>query len=489
MTGNGEAAAVTGSGSRRGSESMALAEYTGMTRIKGPIVLLKGIPRVGYDEVVEVTADGGEPRMGRVVMVSEDAVMVQVFAGTEGLSPATARTRFLGHPLEISLSPDILGRTFDGLGRPLDGNGPVYCGTRRNVNGQPINPMARLYPRDFINTGFSAIDVLMTLIRGQKLPIFSGNGLPHNRLAIQIASQAKLMGADNFAVVFAGVGIRHDDAAAFSASLSQRGAKLVMFRNLADDPVIERIATPRYALTAAEYLAFDLGMHVLVIITDLTSYCEALRELSVGRGEIPSRKGYPAYLYSDLASLYERAGVLKGKEGSITFLPILTMPNDDITNPVPDQTGFITEGQIVLSRALDAAGVYPPIDPLPSLSRLMKDGIGKGYTREDHPSLSSQLFACYSKVQEVKALSEVVGRDELSEEDRAYLAFGDAFERTFIGQSRDEDRDIGQSLDRGWRLLAGLPAGALTRISLEERKKYVDPLREKKAPPQGFAII
>ncbi|MDR2527401.1 MAG: V-type ATP synthase subunit B [Synergistaceae bacterium] len=453
---------------------MALTEYTGIDKINGPIVMLKGTPGVGYDEVVEVVTEGGT-RLGRAIMVSEDAVMVQVFAGTEGLVPATSRARFLGRPLEIALSPSILGRAFDGLGRPLDGNGPIYSDLKRNINGSPMNPMARVYPRDFINTGFSAIDVLMTLIRGQKLPIFSGNGLPHNQLAIQIASQARLVGAENFAVVFAGVGIKHDDAAAFTSSLSRRGANLVLFQNLADDPVIERIATPRYALTAAEYLAFDLGMHVLVIITDITSYCEALRELSVSRGEIPSRKGYPSYLYSDLASLYERAGVLRGKEGSITFLPILTMPNDDITNPVPDQTGFITEGQIVLSRELDAKGVYPPIDPLPSLSRLMKDGIGKGYTREDHPSVSSQLFACYSRVQEVKALAEVVGRDELGEEDKAYLTFGEEFEKTYVNQAKDENRDIGQSLDMSWRLLASLPQNALTRISMEDMERYIKP--------------
>jgi V/A-type H+-transporting ATPase subunit B len=460
---------------------MALREYTGIDKINGPIVMFKGTPGVGYDEVVEVLMGDDDSRLprlsrlGRVIMVSDDAVMVQVFAGTEGLVPATSRVRFLGHPLELTLAPSILGRTFDGLGRPLDGSGPVYSDIKRNVNGLPMNPMARVYPRDFINTGFSSIDVLMTLIRGQKLPIFSGNGLPHNQLAIQIASQARLVGAGNFAVVFAGVGIKHDDAAAFASSLSLRGTNLVLFQNLADDPVIERIATPRYALTAAEYLAFDLGMHVLVIITDITSYCEALRELSVSRGEIPSRKGYPSYLYSDLASLYERAGVLRGKAGSITFLPILTMPNDDITNPVPDQTGFITEGQIVLSRELDARGVYPPIDPLPSLSRLMKDGIGKGYTREDHPSVSSQLFACYSRVREVKALAEVVGRDELGDEDKAYLAFGEAFERTYLSQAKDENRDIGQSLDMSWRLLASLPAEALTRVSLEDMEKYIKP--------------
>ena len=458
-------------------------EYRTISNISGPLMMVESTQDVRYDELAEIELASGERRRGRVLEIESDRALVQVFEGTSGIDTNETKVRFLGKVQTLPVSRGMLGRVFNGRGEPIDGGAPLIAEQTLDINGMPMNPYSRDFPSEFIQTGISTIDGLNPMVRGQKLPIFSGNGLPHNRLAIQIASQAKLMGADNFAVVFAGVGIRHDDAAAFSANLSQRGSKLVMFRNLADDPVIERIATPRYALTAAEYLAFDLGMHVLVIVTDLTSYCEALRELSVGRGEIPSRKGYPAYLYSDLASLYERAGVLKGKEGSITFLPILTMPNDDITNPVPDQTGFITEGQIVLSRALDAAGVYPPIDPLPSLSRLMKDGIGKGYTREDPPSLSSQLFACYSKVQEVKALSEVVGRDELSEEDQAYLAFGDAFERTFIGQSRDENRDIGQSLDRGWRLLAGLPESALTRISLEDRKKYVDPLRDRKAPP------
>ena len=459
-------------------------EYRTISGLSGPLMMVENTSGVRYDELVEIELGNGEKRRGRVLEIESTRALVQVFEGTSGIDIADTKVRFIGKVLTLPVSRDMLGRVFNGRGDPIDGGAPLIAEKKLDINGMPMNPYSRDFPSEFIQTGISTIDGLNPMVRGQKLPIFSASGLPHNRMAAQIARQATVIsGHEDFAVVFAGVGIKHDDAAAFSASLSQRGSKLVMFRNLADDPVIERIATPRYALTAAEYLAFDLGMHVLVIVTDLTSYCEALRELSVGRGEIPSRKGYPAYLYSDLASLYERAGVLKGKEGSITFLPILTMPNDDITNPVPDQTGFITEGQIVLSRALDAAGVYPPIDPLPSLSRLMKDGIGKGYTREDHPSLSSQLFACYSKVQEVKALSEVVGRDELSEEDQAYLAFGDAFERTFIGQSRDENRDIGQSLDKGWKLLAGLPPNALTRISLEDRKKYVDPLRDRKAPP------
>ena len=369
----------------------------------------------------------------------------------------------------------MIGRTFDGLGRPLDGCGTVLGGELRNVNGAPINPMARQYPRDFISTGISVVDTLMTLIRGQKLPIFSGNGLPHNRLAVQIATQSRLVGAENFAVVFAGIGIRHDDAAFFTTRLQEsgQGNNLVLFLNTADDPVIERIATPRLALTAAEYLAFDLGMHVLVILTDMTSYAEALRELSVARGEVPSRKGYPAYLYSDLASMYERAGVIRGRAGSVTQLPILTMPNDDITHPIPDLTGFITEGQIVLSRELDARGIYPPVDPLTSLSRLMKDGIGKGFTRDDHPGVSSQLFAAYSRTQDARSLAGVVGEDEIGDTDKKYLEFGKAFEEHFIAQGSDENREIGQSLDMGWYLISMLPAAELTRVTMEELRTHV----------------
>ena len=335
--------------------------------------------------------------------------------------------------------------------------------------------MARQYPKDFINTGISAIDTLTTLIRGQKLPIFSGNGLPHNQLAVQIATQAKIMGSDDFAVVFAGIGIKHDDAAYFTQELSSRGHSnnIVTFLNLADDPVIERIATPRMALSTAEYLAYELGLHVLVIITDMTSYCEALREIGVAAGEVPSRKGYPAYLYSDLASLYERAGVVRGVSGSVTQIPILTMPNDDITHPIPDLTGFITEGQIVLSRELDARGVYPPVDPLTSLSRLMKDGIGKGYTRDDHPGVSSQLFAAYSRTQDARALAGVVGEDEINETDTKYLAFGKAFEEHFIAQGIEENREIGQSLDMGWYLISMLPAAELTRVTMEELRAHV----------------
>jgi len=454
---------------------VATTEYVGVNRIAGPFVMLGGIPHAGYDEIVEVHSPDGRVRTGRVAMVSEKATLVQVFAGTEGLAPATTSVRFTGRELEISLSPSMLGRTFSGMGEARDGCGPVLGGIRRPVSGAAINPMAREYPRDFISTGISSLDVLLTLIRGQKLPIFSGNGLPHNALAVQIATQSKLVGAENFAVVFAGIGIKHDDAAYFRDRLGAggRGGNLVLFLNLADDPVIERIATPRLALTTAEYLAFDLGMHVLTILTDMTSYCEALRELSVARGEVPSRKGYPSYLYSDLASLYERAGVLRNGRGSVTQIPILTMPNDDITHPIPDLTGFITEGQIVLSRDLEARGVYPPVEILPSLSRLMKDGIGKGYTREDHPDLAGQLFASYSRVHEVRALAGVVGADELSTTDKASLSFGDAFERSFLSQGAEENREIGQSLDLGWELLSTLPVQELSRLSMEEIKKYI----------------
>lgn len=449
---------------------MARPEYIGVNEINEPFVLLESIEGVGYGELVEIRDEKNEPRLGQVKSLSEKATLVQVFSGTGDLVPNTTRVRFTGKPLMISLSKYMTGRTFNGLGEPMDSNGALFGGKKANINGLPLNPMARRYPRDFIHTGISALDTLTTLIRGQKLPIFSGNGLPHNKLAVQIATQSKLMGADSFAVVFAGIGIKHDDAAFFTDALSSRGgsAQIVTFINLADDPVIERIATPRMALTTAEYLAYDLGMHVLVIMTDMTSYGEALREIGVAAGEVPSRKGYPAYLYSDLASLYERAGVVRGKEGSVTQIPILTMPNDDITHPIPDLTGFITEGQIVLSRELDMKNIYPPIDVLTSLSRLMKDGIGTGYTREDHPRVASQLFASYSRVKEVRSLAGVVGEDELPKDDKATLEFGRLFEENFLRQGRDEEREIGRSLDIAWDILARLPKNELTRITLSD---------------------
>jgi len=454
---------------------MARLEYIGVKDIDGPFVLVENVKGVGYGELVEIRDAAGRLRHGQVKSLSEKATLVQVFTGTGDLIPSTTKLRFLGRPLEVHLSKSMLGRTFNGLGEPRDGCGEIYGGKRVNINGMPLNPMARQYPKDFIHTGISAIDTLTTLIRGQKLPIFSGNGLPHNQLAVQIATQAKIMGSDEFAVVFAGIGIKHDDAAFFTQKLSSRGRSnnIVTFLNLADDPVIERIATPRMALATAEYLAFELGLHVLVVITDMTSYCEALRELGVAAGEVPSRKGYPAYLYSDLASLYERAGVVRGVEGSVTQIPILTMPNDDITHPIPDLTGFITEGQIVLSRDLDAKGIYPPIDILTSLSRLMKDGIGKGFTREDHPSVSSQLFASYSRVQEVRSLASVVGEDELSKNDKASLEFGKLFEDRFLRQGVDEEREIGYSLDMAWEILSTLPKSELTRVSLADIQEHI----------------
>lgn len=454
---------------------MAQPEYIGVKDIDGPFVLVEHVSGVGYGDLVDITDSNGKIRRGQVRILSEKATLVQVFGGTQNLVPNTTKLKFLGRPLQVTLSKSMLGRTFNGLGEPRDEFGELFGGKKVNINGLPLNPMARQYPKDFIHTGISVIDTLSTLIRGQKLPIFSGNGLPHNQLAVQIATQSKIMGTENFSVVFAGVGIKHDDAAYFTQELAARSNSnnIVTFLNLADDPVIERIATPRMALTTAEYLAYELGQHVLVIITDMTSYCEALRELGVAAGEVPSRKGYPAYLYSDLAALYERAGVVRGKEGSVTQIPILTMPNDDITHPIPDLTGFITEGQVVISRDLDAKNIYPPIDILTSLSRLMKDGIGKGFTREDHPSVSSQLFASYSRVQEVRALAGVVGEDELSNADQQSLEFGKLFENKFLKQGKEEEREIGASLDMAWEILSTLPKSELTRLTLDEIEENI----------------
>jgi V/A-type H+-transporting ATPase subunit B len=455
---------------------MPQAEYVGISQVNGPFIMVENAGGDAFfGELVDVRVPGGRTRRGRIVSLSEKATLVQVFSGTDNLVPDETRVRFLGRALQVQLAPNIIGRTFNGIGEPIDGCGPVFGGKRADANGMPLNPMARQYPKDFIHTGISSIDTLTTLIRGQKLPIFSGNGLPHNQLAVQIATQARLMGAENFAVVFAGIGIKHDDAEFLTRELSERGRtnNVVTYLNLADDPVIERIATPRMALSAAEYMAYELGLHVLVIITDMTSYCEAVRELGVAAGEVPSRKGYPAYLYSDLASLYERAGVVRGINGSVTQLPILTMPNDDITHPIPDLTGFITEGQIVLSRELDGKGIYPPIDVLTSLSRLMKDGIGKGFTRDDHPNVASQLFASYSRVQDVRSLAGVVGEDELSKTDKQTLGFGELFENKFLKQGKDEDREIGHSLDMAWNILSTLPKGDLTRVTLDEIKAHI----------------
>ena len=446
-----------------------ILEHIGLKEINGSLVVLDDVDNASNEEMVELHLDDGSVRAGRIVKIDGKRVVIQVFEGTRGVSMVSTRTRLSGHPMELPLSPEILGRVFDGLGRPIDGMGEVYPTCRRDVNGAPINPVSRVYPRDYINTGISSIDALATLIRGQKLPIFSGSGMKHNELAVQIVQQASIKDNSEFAIVFAAMGVKNDVAEYFRRSFESANVmdRVVMFLNLSNDPIIERILTPRCALTAAEYLAFDLGMHILVILTDMTSYAEALREFSSSKGEIPGRKGFPGYLYSDLASLYERAGIVKGKGGSVTQIPILTMPNDDITHPIPDLTGYITEGQIVLDRDLDTRGIYPPVSVLPSLSRLMKDGIGAGYTRDDHSMLSNQLFASYAKVQDAKALASVIGEDELSAADKQLMEFGRVFEQRFINQGYTENRTIEETLDLGWELLSMLPREQLDRVDEE----------------------
>lgn len=443
-------------------------QYHGFQSISGSLVVLDHVKGAEFDEMARIVLNDGSERTGRVVMLEGEKAVLQVFEGTNGLSLTNTRTSFTGRPLELALSGDMLGRVFTGAGRPLDGLGEVMAEKYADVNGQPLNPVSRQYPRNYIETGISAIDCLMTLIRGQKLPIFSGTGLSHNKLAVQIVQQAKIAKAQNaqFAIVFAAMGIQNDVADYFRRSFEESGVlqNVVMFLNLANDPIVERIITPRCALTAAEYLAYEKNMHILVVMTDMTAYAEALRELSSSKGEIPSRKGYPGYLYSDLASLYERAGIIEGIEGSVTQLPILTMPNDDITNPVPDLTGYITEGQIVLDRGLEQQGIYPPISVLPSLSRLMKDGIGEGYTRADHSAVANQLFASYAQVQDARSLASVIGEEELSETDRQYLEFGKMFEKCFLAQSFDESRTMEETLELGWTLLSMLPRSSLSRL-------------------------
>lgn len=451
-------------------------EYLDLHEIKGPLVVLKGVKNASYEEMVELTLIGGEKRTGRIIRMTEELCVVQVFEGTSDISLENVRTYPTGHTLQLSLSGEILGRIFDGKGSPLDGLGDIYPDMKADINGLPINPVSRKYPKNYIQTGISSIDGLATLIRGQKLPIFSGSGLPHNELAVQIVRQAKITDTDNakFAIVFAAIGVKSDVADYFTKSFKESGVleKVVMFLNLADDPVVERITTPRCALTAAEYLAFEKGMHVLVIMTDMTSYAEALREISSSMEEIPSRKGFPGYLYSDLASLYERAGIIEGKSGSITQIPILTMPNDDITHPVPDLTAYITEGQLVLDRELTQRAIYPPVSILMSLSRIMKDSIGEGFTREDHPDIANQLFASYARVQEVRALASVIGEDELSDVDKKFVEFGKAFEEKFLKQLQDENRDMEKTLDMGWSLISYLPEKELDRLSPELIEKY-----------------
>ncbi|GLB33016.1 V-type ATP synthase subunit B [Lacrimispora amygdalina] len=453
-------------------------EYLGLSAINGPLVVLEGVQNAAFDEIVEMTVAGKTQKLGRIIEVYEDKAIIQVFGGTDGLALRNVHTRLTGHPMELAVSEDMLGRTFNGIGEPIDGLGDINSEIYLDINGKPLNPVTREYPRDYIRTGISAIDGLMTLIRGQKLPIFSGNGLPHDELAAQIVQQASLgddsKSEEKFAVVFAAMGVKYDVADFFRRTFEESGVSdhVAMFINLANDPVVERLITPKVALTLAEYLAFEKGMHILVILTDMTAYAEALREVSSSKGEIPSRKGYPGYLYSELASIYERAGIVKGRHGSVTQIPILTMPNDDITHPIPDLTGYITEGQIVLDRNLYGQSVYPPINVLPSLSRLMKDGIGEGFTRADHQGVANQLFSCYAKVGDARALASVIGEDELSPIDKKYLVFGKAFEGRFVGQGNHSNRNILETLTIGWELLGLLPRAELDRIDTKVLDQY-----------------
>ena len=453
-------------------------EYLGLSEINGPLVVLEGVKNASYEEIVEFHMEDGTQKIGRIVEIYEDKAVIQVFEGTDNMSLGNTHTRLTGHPMEIGLSPEILGRTFNGIGQPIDGLGEITPEVSLNINGLPLNPVTREYPRNYINTGISAIDGLTTLIRGQKLPIFSGNGLPHDKLAAQIVQQASL-GADSdekFAIVFAAMGVKYDVAEFFRRTFEESGASdhVVMFLNLANDPVVERLLTPKIALTAAEYLAFEKGMHILVILTDITSFCEAMREVSSSKGEIPSRKGYPGYLYSELATLYERAGIVRGGTGSVTQIPILTMPNDDITHPIPDLTGYITEGQIILSRELYRKGVTPPIDVLPSLSRLKDKGIGRGKTREDHSDTMNQLFSAYARGKEAKELMVILGEAALTDIDKLYAKFADAFEKEYVSQGYDANRSIEETLDIGWKLLRILPRSELKRIRDEYLDRYYD---------------
>ena len=449
--------------------------YVGSTKIDGPLVVVGKTRDVGYDETAEVIGPDGRARIGRVLEVSDSHVVLQILEGTTGLGNAGLKTRFLGENFRLPVSRRMLGRVFDGLGRPIDGGPAPLSSDRRDINGLPINPTARRYPREFIQTGISAIDGMNSLVRGQKLPIFSGSGLPHDRVSAQIVRQSRLIEESvDFSIVFGAMGVKHDVAQFFIRNFEDSGVlpRVAMFLSLADAPSVERLLTPRMALTLAEHLAFDCGQHVLVLLTDMTNYCESLREVGTARGEIPGRKGYPGYLYSDLASIYERAGRIESSQGSITQIPILTMPSDDISHPVPDLTGYITEGQIVLDRDLFHNGVYPPIAGLPSLSRLMKDGIGKGFTREDHAPLSSQLFACYARVKRVRGLADVVGAEELGALDKLYLKFGEAFEGRFLNQGEYENRSIDTTLDLGWEILSLLPADELHRVTDEMLKAH-----------------
>jgi V/A-type H+-transporting ATPase subunit B len=453
-------------------------EYLGLSSINGPLVVLEGVKDAAFDEIVEMTVDTGEKKLGRIIEINDDKAVIQVYEGTEGMALRNTHTRLTGHPMMLGVSEDMLGRTFNGIGEPIDDLGPIIADKILDVNGKPLNPVTREYPRNYIRTGISAIDGLMTLIRGQKLPIFSGNGLPHNELAAQLVRQSSLGddadSSEKFAIVFAAMGVKYDVADFFRRTFAESGVSdhVATFINLANDPVVERLITPKVALTLAEYLAFEKHMHILVILTDMTSYAEAMREVSSSKGEIPSRKGFPGYLYSDLATIYERAGIVEGIDGSVTQIPILTMPNDDITHPIPDLTGYITEGQIVLDRNLNGQSVYPPISVLPSLSRLMKDGIGEGFTRADHQDVANQLFSCYAKVGDARALASVIGEDELSPTDKEYLIFGREFEKRFIGQDLHENRTIMQTLDIGWKLLGLMPRSELDRVDTKVLDQY-----------------
>jgi len=450
-------------------------EYTTVSEVAGPLMIVEGIKDVAYNEVVKIKLASGEQRTGQVLEAFLDKAIVQVFEGTKGLDTDKTSARFIGETMKLGVSKDMLGRIFDGTGNPIDDAPPIIPEERREINGNPINPYARQYPQEFIQTGFSTIDGLNTLVRGQKLPIFSGAGLPHNEMAAQIARQAKVLGkAEKFAVVFCAMGITAEEANLFIRDFENTGAleRTVMFLNLADDPTIERVILPRMALTCAEYLAFDLDMHVLVILTDLTNYAEALREIAAAREEVPGRRGYPGYMYTDLATIYERAGRIKGKKGSITQIPMLTMPDDDITHPIPDLTGYITEGQIVLNRALNKKGIYPPVAVLPCLSRLMDLGIGADRTREDHADVSNQLYAAYAEGCDLRDLVAIVGEEALSERDRKFLKFADEFEKQFIQQDIHEDRNIEQTLTVGWNLLSILPKAELKKIDEKYINKY-----------------
>ncbi len=454
---------------------MVIKEYTSVKEVSGPLIIVENVKGVAYGELVEVTTSLKEERLGQVLEVTEDTAVLQLFEGTSGIDTKNTKVRFVGETMKLGVNVDMMGRVFNGVGKPIDGGPQVIPEKRIDINGEPINPYRRDHPAEFIQTGVSTIDLMNTLVRGQKLPIFSGSGLPHNQLAAQIAKQAQVLGKkEKFAVVFAAMGITKEEALFFRNEFQKTGSlgNVVMFLNLANDPAIERIITPRIALTTAEYLAYEKDMHVLVILTDLTNYCEALREISAARSEVPGRRGYPGYMYTDLSTIYERAGRVQGRKGSLTQMPILTMPDDDITHPIPDLTGYITEGQFVLSRDLHRKGVYPPVNVLPSLSRLMKNGIGEGKTREDHSNVSDQVYAAYAKGIEMRDLVAVVGKESLSELDNKYLEFADQFEALFVKQSYDENRGVMQTLQIAWDLLAEIPRVELKRVKREFIEKY-----------------